>query len=316
MRSLTFGVALGSAAVLVLQGCGGGGSDGPPTTTTTTTTSTLVPDAPGGLYWCEELSTFYKLHFGDDGQESASGQCQPAHVPGAFYTKPGEKDGDGKSDRPWECFSPDFSPDLRTNKEALKQNYQGACVFRDFNNPTKPEDVDDCSKHLDHHPSVCAPGPGANWGACWSFHSENWRCIPWGDSNIPDLAAGDCKAGVVLETASSTPTKYFFDGVCKFGKDTTPEYKCDTVPNYDKSSSASCGQDIDTQTDKACFSTKAGVQWGCFAGGTPFSSTPCDWTIQPDGTNTFYKAACLFDRNANYSKALPYNSTVASNVVV
>lgn len=317
MRSVTCGVALSATAMLLLQGCGGGGGGGPPggdTTRppTTTSTTTTLSAGPSGLYWCEEIASYYKITYGADGTKSAAGQCIPSTVPGAYYTKAGDKGADGKSDKPWECFSPDFEKDLWTDKAAQAQGYSGACLFRDFHNSKTPDDVDDCAKHLDHHPALCAPGPSMFWGACYSSHSENWRCIPKESPNIPGLAKGDCKAGVLPETGSSTPTKYFYDGACRFGKDTTPTYKCDTISSYEKSRGLTCGQDVDKMADKACFSVKSGVQWVCSDKGTPFPAAPCDWTVQPDGSKDFYRAACLFPRNDGYDKALDGHNLTAT----
>jgi hypothetical protein len=322
VRALKCGVALGAGAVLVLQGCGGGGGGGGPSggnTTTTTalrpaaaTTTTTVSVGPSGLYWCEDIGTNYKATYDSKGTKSAAGQCLPSATPGAYYTKPGQKDRDGKSDRPWGCFSPSLDHSLWTDKAARAQNFEGACLFKDYSSRATPESIDDCSKHLSHHPSVCAPGPSMYWGACWSSHSESWTCVPHGDRTIPGLAKGDCKARVLQEPAPSTkPTKYFYDGVCRFDKPKATMYKCDTVPDYDKAQSGYCGQSVDTRTDKACFSLKSGVQWECFDEKTPFA-TPCDWTLQPGGSkDDYYRGACVFPRNKAYDEAIDAHNLTA-----
>lgn len=286
----------------MLQGCGGGGGGSGDTTTTTTTTATLPPVGPSGLYWCEDLPTYYRVSYGNGSLKSATGQCLPSTSPGAYYTKVGEKDpNDGKSDRPWECFNPSFNKDLWTNAKAKEAGYEGACLLKDYGSKTTPGDVDACNKHLDHHPAICAPGPGTYWGACWSSHSENWRCVPKGDATIPGLAKGDCKAAVLLEPGSSVPTQYFYDGVCQFAPDTSPLYKCDTVTGYNAEDAATCGQSVDITTDKACFSLQSETQWECLDVKTDFP-IPCDWTVQP-GSTDFYKGACVFPRNKQYKDA-------------
>lgn len=282
--------------MLVLQGCGGGGGGG-----STTQTTTPNPVGPTGLYWCEGVATYYKTSY-FNGTTSAAGQCLPSASPGAYYTKAGQKEG--KDDRSWECFSPDFDKSLWTNAQAKAQNYEGACLFKDFSSKVTPGDVDLCSAHLPYHPSVCAPGPSTYWGACWSSRSENWKCIPVGDATIPGLAKGDCKANVLLKPSPSlVPTKYFYDGACRFEKETPKIYKCDTVPDYSAASGSTCGQKVDTTSDKACFSLKSGVQWQCVAKGTAFT-TPCDWTLQPDLSKEFYKASCVFPQNDQYKTAI------------
>mmetsp|Transcript_77666 Transcript_77666/g.142139 ORF Transcript_77666/g.142139 Transcript_77666/m.142139 type:complete len:401 (+) Transcript_77666:70-1272(+) len=272
---LMFGSALALAAMLTLQGCGGGSgggdkpepSTGNTTSITSTTTSTTMTGTkargPTGLYWCEDIDTFYKLHY-QNGTKSAAGQCLPSKSPGAYYTSPGEKADDGKSDKLWQCFSPETKKSLWTDEEAKAQGFTGACLFKDYGNQTSPQDVDACNKYLSHHPAVCAPGPKKYWGACWSSHSENWKCIPQKDPTIQGLVDGDCKANVVLEPApSSAPTNYFFDGVCRFKEENDQIYKCDTVPGYSEASSRTCGQKVDSHSDEACFSLKSGETWQC-----------------------------------------------------
>jgi len=303
---------------VVLQGCGGGGGGGDDPVTVTTTTT--MPFGPTGLPWCEDIATFYKISFDADTEsKSAGGQCLPSTTPGAYYTESGQTDPvDGKSDRPWSCFSADFDPDLWTNEEARKRSppFEGACLFKDFDSKVTPGKVDSCSTKLDHHPATCAPGPGAFWGACWSSHSENWKCIPQGDPTIAGLAKGDCKAQVLLEPASSTITPYFYNGVCSFDQVESKLYKCDTIPRYSASSASSCGQKVDTTDDKACFTLKNGAQWQCIPAGTDFS-TPCDWTLLPDGSKDFYHSGCVFPSNKHYKDALDgHNLTSAVNVVV
>merc|ERR1712232_555612 len=97
-------------------------------------------------------------------------------------------------------------------------------------------------------------------GACWSDVSENWKCIAIGESTIPGLAKGDCKAAVVLDDTGE-PTKHFFDGLCQFAPEHQLVYKCDTVSNYHITTGLTCGQHVDPVNDKACFSLKHGVQW-------------------------------------------------------
>merc|ERR1712087_95426 len=125
------------------------------TTYTATSTSNTAPSGPGGLRWCEDISTFYQTHYYNNGTKSASGQCLPSKTPGAYYTSPGEKGDDSKSDRLWMCFSPDFDKSLWTNEAAKAHSppFAGACLFKGYSKHYKPEDVDFCSKHLSHHPS-------------------------------------------------------------------------------------------------------------------------------------------------------------------
>lgn len=311
--------ALGLVAMLALHGCGGSGGGGETTTTTThasttpttettsqattQTTSTSVTStrtAPGGLRYCEDIGTFYKVNV--DNGTHAVGQCLPSKSPGAYYTKSGEKDpNDPNSDRPWMCFGPDFEKKLWTNEEARKQDppFEGACLFKDFDSTVQPGDVEDCSKHLPHHPAVCAPGPSQFWGACWSSASEQWKCVPKGDATIPGLAKGDCKAGVVLEE-DGTPTKSFYDGACRFKKEKVVTYKCDTVPGYDAGDATTCGGG-GPAPDSACFTLKSGANWQCFQKDQN-STTPCDWTLL-DGNKEFYSGACVFKGNKDYQNA-------------
>lgn len=308
MSAVICGAAFSFVAVL-LQGCGGG-SDGPRTTTLTTT----PPVGPSGLPWCESIGTYYKVTFsnGTD-QYAAAGQCLPSIVPGAYYTKAGEKDFDGKSDRPWSCFSPNFDPTLWTNAAARARNppFEGACLFKDYRSTATPESVEDCSKHLSHHPSVCAPGPSIYWGACWSHRSENWKCIPKDDQSIPNLAKGDCKAAVLLEPGSSVPTQYFYDGLCHFPEEDTKLYKCDTVPGYSQASGSTCGQTVDTTDDKACFSLVSTQAWQCVAKGNDFNQ-PCSWTVTPD-PKEFYYGACVFPSNKKYTIAVDASNLTATS---
>lgn len=308
MWPVSCGLALLSfGAMLVLQGCGGGGSGSSDTTntktTTTTTTTTSPPKACSGFYCCQDLPTYYKVTYGKDGVKTAAGQCLPSKSPGAYYTQLGEKDSDGKSDRPWGCFAPDFDRALWTDAEARAHNFEGACLIKDYGSPATPGSADVCSKHLSHHPAVCAPGPSMFWGACWSGHSENWKCVPANDPTIDGLAKGDCKANVLLQPSSSVPTQYFFDGVCRFAPDTSPMYKCDTVPSYNSESAATCGQKVDITDDRACFSVTSGVQWECLPDKKGFP-TPCDWTLQPGATSDFYKGQCVFPGNKQYKDAI------------
>lgn len=301
----------------MLQGCGGGGGspDGPTPQTTVTTTPGR---GPSGLYWCEELPTYYKITYDTNATKTAAGQCMPSTTPGAFYTESGEKDSDGKSDRPWECFSPDFDKALWTDAEARAQGYTGACLNKDYGSSSTPETVDVCSKHLSQHPAVCAPGPVMYWGACWSNHSENWKCIPIGDATIDGLAKGDCKASVLLESGSSVPTQYFYDGACRFAPDASPLYKCDTVSNYDAEDAATCGQKVDVTNLKGCFSLQTGIQWECLPDKTAFP-TPCDWMLQPGSTSDFYKGACVFPGSKQYKEAIDAHNlteTVNHQVIV
>lgn len=304
--------------MLALQGCGGGGGGGgTPSPPPSPPTPSPPKPGPSGLYWCEDLPTYYKVTYDTNGTKSAAGQCMPSTTPGAYYTKPGEKDTDGKSDRPWGCFAPNLDKDLWTDDEARKQGFEGACLNKDYGSSATPESVDVCSKHLSHHPAVCAPGPIMYWGACWSSHSENWKCLPIGDPTIPGLAKGDCTAAVLLEPASSVPTKYFYDGVCRFAPDTSPLYKCDTVSNYNAESAATCGQKVDVTNNKACFSLESGTQWECLPEKTAFP-TPCDWTMQPS-SNSFYEGACVFPGNKQYEKAIDAHNltkTVNHEVIV
>jgi hypothetical protein len=297
--------------MLTLHGCGGGGSggDGKTTKTTQTTTHTTTPattsitstrTAPGGLRYCEDISTFYKVNEAN-GTKYAVGQCLPSKSPGAYYTKSGEKDpNDPKSDRQWMCFSPDFEKSLWTDEEARKQDppFEGACLFADFNNKAKPVDVEDCSNHLSHHPAVCSPGPSQYWGACWSSTSEQWKCIPNKDDTIPGLAKGDCKAQVVLHE-DGTPTTSFYDGACRFKEEKVVKYRCDTVPGYDAGDATTCGGG--SPPDNACFTLNKGANWQCFQKDQN-STTPCDWTLL-DGKKEFYKGACVFKGNADYQNA-------------
>jgi len=314
LRSVACGLALSCGAMLALQGCGGGGPSGGSggANTTVTTTTSPLPVGPSGLVWCEHVATYYKVTYGNDGVKTAAGQCLPSTSPGAYYTKPGQKGADGKSDKPWGCFSPDFAKDLWTNVKARAQGFEGACLIKDYSSSATPGSVDHCSKHLSHHPAVCSPGPTMFWGACWSKHSENWRCVPKGDATIPGLAKGDCKAAALLEPKSSVPTQYFYDGVCQFEQKALKLYKCDTVPGYAQGDAATCGQGVSYGDDKACFSLRSGVQWECLEANKPFN-TPCDWTVQPNPySNEFYKGACVFPSNQQYKNALDaHNLTVS-----
>jgi len=288
--------------MLVLQGCGGGG-DSPGAVTTVTTTTTLS-EGPGGLYFCEDLSTYYKVTYDSNSTKSAFGQCMPSTAPGAYYTSPGAKDTDGKSDKSWGCFNADFNKDLWTNEEAKAQGFTGACLMRDYGSSATRDTVDKCSEHLSHHPANCAPGPSMYWGACWSSHSENWKCVPVNDGTIDSLAKGDCTAEV-LQTKSGSPTKHFYDGVCRFEPETTKVYKCDTVTTYCEETAGTCGQSVDETDDKACFSLDPDVQWSCISPKKTWT-TPCDWLLEPgtDNTKGFYKGACVFSQNKEYKHAL------------
>lgn len=284
-----------------LHGCGGG-DETPTTTLTSTSTTAVVPTGPSGLKWCEGLVTYYKHVVDKDGVKSATGQCLPSTTPGAFWTKPGEKDEDGKSDRSWMCLNEDFPHDLWTDEGARQLAFEGVCLFQDYNSTKTPEDVEDCSEHLNHHPASCAPGPSAFWGACWSKHSENWKCIPTGDGTIDGLAKGDCRSQVLLKDGTSDPTPYFYDGVCRFEQETSKLYKCDTAPDYSSTDATTCGQKVDSSTDKACFTLKHGAHWQCTPKGQNISQ-PCDWTLLPDGSKDFYRGACVFPNNDLYSFA-------------
>merc|ERR1711920_412708 len=123
--------------------------------------------------------------------------------------------------------------------------------------------------------------------------------IPIGDPTIAGLAKGDCTAAVVHEQGSSAPTQYFYDGVCQFAPDTSPMYKCDTVPIYDASDATTCGQDVNPTDKKACFGLKHGVQWVCLPDDTAFP-TPCTWTLQPNDPSNFYTGKCVFPGAKEY----------------
>jgi len=303
-RFAVLGSAFALAATLALQGCGGG--DGGVTVTTTatpTTTSTTTRLAPGGLRYCEDVSTFYRVNIDESGIKSAAGQCTPSLSAGAYYTKPGEKAQDGKSDREWMCFNPSFDKSLWTNEAAQKNDppFEGSCLFDEYESTTKPGDVEDCSQHLTHHPSACAPGPDMFWGACWSTFSENWKCVPKGDATISGLAKGDCKAQVLLD-GNGAPTDSFYNGACRFKTEVLNKYKCETVPGYSSSIATTCGGG-DGDYDKACFSLKSGANWQCFDKDTPFGN-PCDWTLLADGSKQFYTGACVFKGDVDWSDAL------------
>jgi hypothetical protein len=259
------------------------------------------------------MPTFYKVHYdADTGTKSASGQCKPSQTPGAYYTLKGEKDDDGKSDRSWSCWNTNMDKSLWTNEEARKQNFAGACMFKDFSSTTQPQDVEDCSEHLSHHPAICQPGPSVYWGACWSSRSENWHCIPQGDQAIQGLAKGDCSADVLLQDKSSDPTDFFFDGVCRFPEEHPTMYKCESVTSYSKGDAGTCGQKVDQQgTDKACFSLTHGMQWTCFDKKTDFP-TPCDWTLQPSGPQAFYRGSCVFEGNKFWKHAVDARNLTVS----
>lgn len=323
-RFTVFELALVLAMMLALQGCGGGnggGSDKTTTVTTTDTTTLTTTSAkekettsttstgtsttttrtyPGGLRYCEDISTFYQVSYAN-GTKKAQGMCLPSKSPGAYYTKQGEKDVDGKSDRPWMCFNPDFDKNRWTNEaaRAMATPYEGACLFADYGSTTTPDEVEYCSEHLSHHPAVCAPGPSEYWGACWSSSSENWKCVPIGDESEAGLAKGDCKAQVLLDKRGA-PTKRFYDGVCRFKQTKTVMYKCDTVATYSSTAGRTCG---DGSFDKACFTLKDGVYWQCFSKEQPFSTTPCDWIPLPDESDEFYRGACVFKGNEDYDDA-------------
>jgi hypothetical protein len=307
-------VVLGSllgVAMLALQGCGSGGAGTTLTTTATTTgitTSTSTRTAAGGLRYCEDISTFYRVNIDQNGTKSAAGQCIPSQSPGAYYTKVGEKAQDGKSDLEWMCFNPTFDRSLWTNAAAQTNGFDGACLFEEFESTMQPGDVEDCSQHLSHHPAFCAPGPDMFWGACWSSLSENWKCVPKGDPTISGLAKGDCKAQVLLENGA--PTDSFYDGACRFMKEEQKQYKCDTVPSYSASIASTCGGG-DGSYDKACFSLKSGANWQCLDKDTPFGS-PCDWTLLADGSKQFYKGACVFKGDEGYDAALDAKNLTAA----
>jgi hypothetical protein len=252
------------------------------------------------LRYCEDIATFYRVNIDDSGVKAAAGQCLPSTCPGAYYTKLGEKAQDGKSDREWMCFNPTMDKSQWTNAAAQAMNppFEGACLFADYDSKTTPDQVDDCDKHLDHHPAVCAPGPATFWGACYSTQSENWKCVPKGDGTIPGLAKGDCKSQVVLD-ANGAPTKDFFDGVCAFKPEVEKKYKCDTVPGYSAQKSSTCGN---TDSDKACFALDNTV-WQCFPKDQD-PGQPCDWTVMPGDSKKFYRGYCVFNGNPDYSNAL------------
>jgi hypothetical protein len=301
--------AFGLAAMLALQGCGGGGDDKTTVTTTGTTTPTTTSTSsaklgPGGLRYCEDVSTFYRVVVDGDGVKTATGQCVPSTSPGAYYTKPGEKDPENdKSDRPWGCWHPGMDKSAMTNEaaKAFDPPFEGACWFADYNSDTTPDKVEDCDTHLDHHPAVCSPGPSKFWGACWSSQSENWKCIPVGDGTIKGLAKGDCKSQV-LQNDDGTPTTSFYDGVCRFKQHVLKKYKCDTVPGYSSTASSTCGG---SNSDKACFTLKQ-TPWQCF-GKEENPSAPCDWTLLPasdaNEDGKFYRGYCVFKGNEDYKDA-------------
>jgi len=268
-----------------------------------------------GLCWCEDISTFYALADNND-TLTAHGQCLPSTTPGAYYTKPGQKDATNpKNDKAWACWNAQTIG--RTDADAKAHGYEGACKFKDYDSKATRGDAKDCIKYLSHHPKVCSPGPMAFWGACWTNTSTNWDCIPLGDSTIDGLAKGDCKARVVLETGTSTPTKHFFDGLCHFAPEKVIKYKCDTIPKYDKSKGGTCGQTVDTSTDKACFSL-SGDGWQCYKPEQNMTSL-CDWTTWSGSTDEdpFYTGECLFDRNPGYKNAIAWKpSTAAPEQVV
>lgn len=341
------GLVLGLAAILALQGCGekGGGGEGgdisttvtttaqkaptttaqkaPATTTTTTAITTTVAAAttttattsprlyPGGLRYCEDLSTFYKVSYDLNGTKMAAGQCMPSLVPGAYYTNPGDKDPDGMSDKSWQCFSPDTAHYLWTNAHAVEQGFVGACIFGDYSSTTTPDQIDDCTMVQKAHPAKCSPGPSMYWGACYKKGSPEWKCVPLGDATIPGLAKGDCKAGVVND-AGGAPTKDFFDGVCRFKEETPVVYKCDTVTEYHEGDASTCSGG-GANFDKACFTLKNGVGWQCMDPDTPWGASPCDWTQLPDSSGDFYKGACVFPGNDQYKHAV--NAHNVTNVV-
>eukprot|EP00427_Karlodinium_veneficum_P060738 CAMPEP_0169378532 /NCGR_PEP_ID=MMETSP1017-20121227/39815_1 /TAXON_ID=342587 /ORGANISM="Karlodinium micrum, Strain CCMP2283" /LENGTH=188 /DNA_ID=CAMNT_0009477771 /DNA_START=58 /DNA_END=621 /DNA_ORIENTATION=+ len=179
--------ACGLAAMMVLQGCGGGGGSdtttvkttsaapttttpaapggttAAPTTTAPTTTSaapttttpapvkpttTTTPQVgPHGLRYCEEVDTFLKKTVDDTGATQLSSQCKPSQCPGAQYTKQGQKDPDGKSDKMWGCLNPDNVKHDQMNDAYAKANgFEGACEFKDYGHHVNPSDVGDCAK--------------------------------------------------------------------------------------------------------------------------------------------------------------------------
>jgi len=302
--------AVAGGAMLTLQGCGGG--DGPVATTTPgpTTQPGPTPDPKTGLDWCEEVPSYYKITYSVNGTvttKSATGQCLPSSTPGAYYTKTVKREP-GVNDAVWGCWNDETIG--RTNADAIAKGFAGACEFKDYKSKTTPGDVEFCSKHLDHHPAVCSPGPTTFWGACWSKFSENWKCIPQGDAGIAGYAQGNCKSEVLLETATSVPTSHFYDGACRFAQDEPKVYKCDTVTSYDKNTGGTCGQSVDTSDDQACFSTKSGDTWQCIAIGSKGPNEPCDWTLV-GGQKEFYKGYCVFPQNKKYAKALDAHNLTA-----
>lgn len=255
------------------------------------------------MYYCEEIGTFYRTFYSDSAKGGA-GQCKPSLTPGAYYTKAGDKDPDGKSDKVWSCWDADTAHHLRNDEEARKAGYEGACQFKDYSSTTKPADLKRCSQYLEHHPALCTPGPTQYWGACYSEHTDQWLCVETDSTNIDGYAKGDCKAQVPIKGhGSADPEPYFFDGACTFAADTVPLYKCDTVPGYDPELAGTCGQIQSTEYDKACFIVNPDDDqaWHCVDEGSDFQA-PCDWQTYDDG-NKFYKAGCVFKQNDLYSTA-------------
>jgi len=273
---------------------------------------------PSGQPYCEDISTFYARHF-EDGAKTAHGQCKPSVSPGAFYTKPGDKAADGKSDKSWSCWSSDFAKFNRNDQEAKKQGFEGACEMRDWDSGIKPDQVPYCSTKMHHHPASCTPGPQQYWGACWSKHTENWLCIPKDSELIPGYALGDCKSSVPIVPVTSAPTPWFFDGACRFEEEHPKTYKCDTVPTYHEGVATTCGQRVDVTDDKACFSLIDGSQWSCIGIGEDFDTVPpCSWTKDPKGTENqpFYKGRCVFKRDKDlYDSALDASNLTMIDVV-
>lgn len=255
------------------------------------------------MRYCEEVDTFLKNTVDDTGAIQLSSQCKPSQCPGAQYTKLGQKDPDGKSDKMWGCLNPDNVKHDQMNDAYAKANgFEGACEFKDYGRHVNPSAVGDCAKQLSHHPAVCAPGPTAFWGACYSKQTEGWYCINKGDANIPGLASGDCKAQPVNDKGEWK--NYFYDGVCQFPPEVQKKYKCDTVPSYDINSGSTCGRNVGATADKACFALKAGDSWQCMEKETPFSDQPCDWTVVGSDTSEFFRGACVFKNNEDYADAL------------
>merc|ERR1712222_250257 len=103
----------------------------------------------------------------------------------------------------------------------------------------------------------------------------------------------------VLLNKDGTPTGNFYNGVCRFKKEKSVVYKCDTVREYSPQDASTCGG---TPPDNACFTLKKGAYWQCFQKDQNPTS-PCDWTLLADGSNEFYRGACVFKGNKDYPDA-------------